>query len=254
MSAKLDQSLDDIVSSRRTTTRGRGRGRRVGTRTAPAGGIQKNTRAAASKAAAFKVAATTSVSGADQKIIVSNLPLDVNESQIKEYFNKTIGPTRRVSLQYGPNGSSRGIATIIFNKPGMANEAFKQLNGLLVDKRPMKVELVVDASRAGVEPAKSLSDRVAKPAKSQPKQAGGTRTTDTTARGSGRAVRGSTRGRVRRGRNAGRPKPKTADELDAEMTDYFTGGPIINGDAAAVTNGTNPTAGGNEDTGMDGIA
>ena len=99
MSAKLDQSLDEIVSSRRTTTRGRGRGRRVGTRAAPAGGIQKNTRAATTKAAAVKVAATTPVSGADQKIIVSNLvsnypfltrihansakPMDVNESQIK---------------------------------------------------------------------------------------------------------------------------------------------------------------------------
>ena len=100
MSAKLDQSLDEIVSSRRTTTRGRGRGRRVGTRAAPAGGIQKNTRAATTKAAAVKVAANTPVSGADQKIIVSNLvsnylsfltrthtnlvkPMDVNEAQIK---------------------------------------------------------------------------------------------------------------------------------------------------------------------------
>ena len=42
-------------------------------------------------------------------------------------------------LTYGPNGTSRGIATIIFNKSGDANNAAVQLNGMLVDKRPMKV-------------------------------------------------------------------------------------------------------------------
>ena len=43
-------------------------------------------------------------------------------------------------LTYGPNGVSRGIATIIFSKPGSANDALTQLNGMLVDKRPMKVK------------------------------------------------------------------------------------------------------------------
>ena len=42
-------------------------------------------------------------------------------------------------LTYGPNGTSRGVATIIFSKPGDANNALTQLNGMLVDKRPMKV-------------------------------------------------------------------------------------------------------------------
>lgn len=73
MSGKLDQSLDEIVSSRRAAGRGRGRGpRRVG-KAAPVGGIQKNTRTAATKAAAVKVAAATPAAGNDQKIIVSNL-------------------------------------------------------------------------------------------------------------------------------------------------------------------------------------
>ena len=43
-------------------------------------------------------------------------------------------------LTYGPNGVSRGIATIIFTKPGSANDALVKLNGMLVDKRPMKVD------------------------------------------------------------------------------------------------------------------
>lgn len=70
----------------------------------------------------------------------------------------------------------------------------------------------------------------------------------------GAATRGgrATRGRGRRGRNAGRAKPKTADELDAEMVDYFdpsnTNGA---GNATAAANGTAQPAG---DAGMDEIA
>lgn len=81
-------------------------------------------------------------------------------------------------LTYGPNGISRGIATIIFSKPGSADEALVQLNGMLVDKRPMKVklaeaaslidrlltfvkiEVVLNAAKAAAVPVKALSDRV----------------------------------------------------------------------------------------------
>lgn len=81
-------------------------------------------------------------------------------------------------LTYGPNGVSRGIATIIFSKPGSANDALVQLNGMLVDKRPMKVklaisaplmdhllispkiEVVLNASKAAAVPVKGLGERV----------------------------------------------------------------------------------------------
>lgn len=42
-------------------------------------------------------------------------------------------------LTYNQNGTSRGIASIIFLKPDTAAKAAKELNGLLVDGRPMKV-------------------------------------------------------------------------------------------------------------------
>lgn len=42
-------------------------------------------------------------------------------------------------LTYNQNGTSRGIASIIFAKPDTAHKAAKELNGLLVDGRPMKV-------------------------------------------------------------------------------------------------------------------
>lgn len=56
----------------------------------------------------------------------------------QEYFSKSVGFVKKVSLQYNQNGISRGIADIIFGKPGLAAKAAKDLNGMLVDKRPMK--------------------------------------------------------------------------------------------------------------------
>lgn len=70
--------------------------------------------------------------------------------------------------------------------------------------------------------------------------------------------RGRGRGRgVRRGRNAGRGKPKTADELDAEMVDYFdaSGANGAGGADGATTNGaTQPATNGGQDLGMDEIS
>jgi THO complex subunit 4 len=85
-------------------------------------------------------------------------------------------------LTYNQNGTSRGVAAITFVRPETAGKAAKELNGLLIDKRPIKVcrgvplfvgtiplltaapqiEVVLDASRAPPAPAvKPLSERVA---------------------------------------------------------------------------------------------
>ena len=77
MSGKLDQSLDDILSSR---PRGRAvrRGRRAGTAAtkattrAPAGGIQKNTKTGKTNTKATVPSGPAAGTG-DSKIIVSNL-------------------------------------------------------------------------------------------------------------------------------------------------------------------------------------
>lgn len=71
--------------------------------------------------------------------------------------------------------------------------------------------------------------------------------------------RGRGRGRgVRRGRNAGRGKPKTAAELDEEMVDYFDAtraNGVGGADGAATTNGaTQPSTNGGQDLGMDEIS
>ena len=65
---------------------------------------------------------------------------------------------------------------------------------------------------------------------------------------------GGRRGRARRGRNAGRSKPKTADELDAEMTDYFDKPANGIGAGDANTNGAGAVANGGDEVGMDDIS
>ncbi|THC93318.1 hypothetical protein EYZ11_007207 [Aspergillus tanneri] len=147
-------------------------------------------------------------------------------------------------LTYNQNGTSRGIASIVFSKPDTAAKAAKDLNGLLVDGRPMKIEVVVDASHAPDVPApKPLGERVVQ-VKSQPKPA-------TAAKPAGAAKgRG---GRRRQTRNPNRPKPKTAEELDAEMVDYFAAnensGPA-EGNAPVNGAAQQPANGGGEDLGM----
>ncbi|KAG9682088.1 hypothetical protein KCU95_g14510, partial [Aureobasidium melanogenum] len=104
MSSKLDQSLEEIAGSRRNDAR---RNRRGGKPRVSTGGVTKNAAAAkpaarqpkAAAAAAAIVGAALPATG-ESKIIVSNLPSDVTEQQIKEYFSQAVGPVKKVLLNY----------------------------------------------------------------------------------------------------------------------------------------------------------
>ncbi|KIW64434.1 hypothetical protein PV04_09367 [Phialophora macrospora] len=262
MSGRLDQSLDSIIDSQKKAkreTRRRKVGKPTGT-TAPVGGVKKATRPVKS---AIKPATGAAAQARSSKIVVSGLPFDVNEAQIKEYFGKSVGNVKKVSLQYNQTGQSRGIADIIFSKPDSAAKAAKDLNGMLVDKRPMKIEVVVDASHVPTPaPVKSLAERVAYAnpkhsgksgpltetsanPKAQPKSATATKKVAGKDGAKGRPV--GKAGKPKRGRNS-RPKAKTAEELDAEMTDYWGGNnPSAVSTDAAATNGAAPAAPAGED-------
>lgn len=52
---------------------------------------------------------------------------------------------------------------MLFRESDGASKAFQKLNGLLVDGRPIKIEIVVGAAQADkvIPTAKALADRVA---------------------------------------------------------------------------------------------
>lgn len=233
MSGKLDQSLDEILSNQR---RAAGQQRRRSTRrvittsrptpTAPAGGIHKaRPLRNASKSAPAKAFGAVG----ESKIMVSNLPKDVSEGQIKEYFQQSIGQVKRVELSYGPGGVSRGIAHVSFHHADGASKAFSALNGILIDNRPVKVEVIVSSADLIPQP-KTLSQRVSHQPKIHPKSAAVVKNANG-AKG-GPAAKPANKKPLRRGRNS-RPAKKTAEELDSEMADYFENANNDNSNAAA---------------------
>lgn len=247
MSSKLDQSLAEIQSaSRKSAGRRRNAPRASRPAAAPVGGIAKSTKPARGAGKAIQPTKAGPVSG-DSKIIVSGLPKDVTESQIKEYFVQSVGHIKRVDLVYGPNSQSRGIANITFGKPDGASKAFQKLNGLLVDNRPIKIEIVVGAAQADkVMPSvKSLADRATQP-KVQPKSAAAGRKAPAGKAAAAKA--GPAKGGKKRGKNV-RPAKKTAEELDAEMGDYFNAN-ATEGGAAPAAAAPAPAAAGNGDAAM----
>lgn len=61
---------------------------------------------------------------------------------LQEYFanfKDKIGPVRKAAIAYGPNGVSRGTCNVTFVRPDGAKKAYAQLNGLLIDNRPIVV-------------------------------------------------------------------------------------------------------------------
>ncbi|KAB8294250.1 hypothetical protein EYC80_009680 [Monilinia laxa] len=241
-SDKLGQSLDEILATQRATGTGRGgrgNGRRGGRASggrnataAPVGGVSKSKKPVKGSTKATP----TGPSGGNvpSRIVVSNLPYDVTEQQIKEYFHEAKLHTKTVQLVYGPNGVSRGEANITFHRPGDAAAAVSRLNGVKVDNRALRVQLLVDAQAAAVfeeKVAKKLMDRISTTPKSQPKSAVPNKSN---GKDQG-AKRGGKRG-SRGGSNTARPTKKTAEELDLEMADYWESGNAAGADAGGDNN------------------
>ncbi|KAI1784536.1 hypothetical protein LXA43DRAFT_1041870 [Ganoderma leucocontextum] len=218
----MDKSLDEIIATRpkgirrSSSRRNPGKTQVLGTpNTSPA----TRARAVPVSNGAKTVAPAANQQPAD-KIIVSNLPPDVNETQVKELFHATVGPLKEVTLHYDSQGRSKGVAAVHFQRRGDGTKAFQQYNNRLIDgKRPMKIEIVVDPSKP--VPAASLVSRVA-PAAAAPAVVAAPRAGGRPRRGRGGGGGG--------GRRKGTERPqKTAADLDAEMEDYSAS----NGPAAA---------------------
>lgn len=72
-----------------------------------------------------------------------------------------VGRPKKVLLQYDAQGRSVGSATVIFQKHDQAAKATSHLNGVKIDGRPVRVEMLVSAAAlpAATRPS-SLADRV----------------------------------------------------------------------------------------------
>ncbi|KAI0322929.1 hypothetical protein OF83DRAFT_1091387 [Amylostereum chailletii] len=221
----MDKSLDELVAARPKGGIRRGNGRRNTARTQVLGTPVVSPTGRARAAASVQAVISKPVASAAVKIVVSNLPQDVNEAQIKELFQQTVGPLREVALNYDANGRSKGVATVTFHRRGDGDKAWKQYNGRLIDgKRAMKIEVIVDPSQV---PPPPLAARVAPPPADPPAATNGTQATRRPGGGRGRGGRRG--GGAGPGRKAERPA-KTAEDLDAEMEDY------------TASNGTAPVA------------
>jgi hypothetical protein len=53
----------------------------------------------------------------------------------QELFKKTVGPLRESFMVYNSQGKSKGMAIVIFQRPGDAAVAQKKYNGKIVDAR-----------------------------------------------------------------------------------------------------------------------
>ncbi|KJR87028.1 THO complex subunit 4 [Sporothrix schenckii 1099-18] len=167
---------------------------------------------------------------------MAGMRLAPSNSRDYDYFGQAVGQVKRVELSYGPGGVSRGIATVVFHHADGASKAFSELNGLLIDNRAVKVEVVVAKAELIPQP-KTLGQRITQP-KAQPKSAATDKRAGNAAKGASNQKANNQNnankkpGQGRRARSA-RPAKKTAEELDSEMADYFvSNGTATNGATA----------------------
>ncbi|KAA1472101.1 hypothetical protein DENSPDRAFT_838272 [Dentipellis sp. KUC8613] len=112
------------------------------------------------------------------KILLSNLPMDVGESEVEELFKRTVGPMKDLFVIYNSQGKSKGMAIVTFHRPGDAAIARSKYNHKIVDGRhKLKIEVVTDSDGvvSPAAPAKqanppSLLARIGKPVDVTPKQ------------------------------------------------------------------------------------
>ncbi|XP_074561561.1 THO complex subunit 4A-like isoform X2 [Curcuma longa] len=230
MSSALDMSLDDIIkSNKKSNVGGRGRGRGSG-----AGPSRRFPNRSANRSAPYSVgkapesawqhdmysaapaggfpAPTARASSIETgtKLYISNLEYGVSNEDIKELFSE-VGDLKRYSINYDRSGRSKGTAEVVFARRIDALGAVKKYNNVLLDGKPMQIEII------GTIPTPTVVPQVSNGAIGIPNGA----SRSGPVRGSAGLPRASGRGRGRgRGRGKGRGEPVSAAVLDADLDKY----------------------------------
>lgn len=75
------------------------------------------------------------------KLHISNLDSSVTVEDVQELFSE-IGELKRYSINYDNDGKSQGSAEVVFARKVDALDAIERYNGVLLDGKPMKIELI----------------------------------------------------------------------------------------------------------------
>ncbi|XP_022935328.1 THO complex subunit 4D-like [Cucurbita moschata] len=288
MATPLDMSLEDVIKkNNREKLRARGRARRGrgaggsynGGRAVVIGSVRRGPLGINARPSAFSISKpprrmknvqwqhdlfedslrASGISGIEigTKLYVSNLDYGVTKEDIRELFSE-IGDLKRFAIHYDKNGRPSGSAEVVYTRRSDAFAALKRYNNVLLDGKPMKIEMLGDnadtpvSARINVtgvngrsrrtvvltsESGRTGSSHAVNPFPG-PSHRGGLRSGRGRGRGrggwsrglgggGGRGLGGGGRGRGRgsgsgRGRGQGRKKPveKSSAELDKELENY----------------------------------
>jgi len=190
---KLDMALDDVVKAMRKSKRGgfRGRGRGRGGRGRGGrgrGGRGRGRGGKGNQGGRQGGKQQVQISGGTSKLTISNLNFGVSDSDIQELFSE-FGKIKSAAVHFNSVGKSLGTAHVIYNKLNSAKNALTKYNGVQLDGRPMRITMEGATITGGNK--QSAVKRL------------------------GQGPRGGRSGK------GGKPKPKTAEELDAELDAYL---------------------------------
>jgi len=148
---------------------------------------------------------------------IDNLHYDITADEARELFER-IGPVAKFTLHYDRSGRSEGRAIVVYEDAGDAEYAIKKYHGVNAAGQPLSVQLDKSRNYHDRQGGRSLFDRIGPPPRG---------TAGVQQRERPRGPRGPPPSRGRgRGHPSGvdrppRRKPKTAEELDAELDDYW---------------------------------
>ncbi|KAK4602395.1 hypothetical protein RGQ29_011445 [Quercus rubra] len=235
MATALDMSLDDLIKNRgsRERVRGRGRVRRGrGPGRAPGGGrmpgpFRRGPLAVNPRPSPYTIAKSVrrtrnfpwqhdlfeeslraaGIPGIEigTKLYVSNLDSGVTNEDIRELFAE-IGDLKRYAVHYDKNGRQSGSAEVVYTRRSDAFAALKRYNNVLLDGRPMRIEIVGANSDVPVSArvnVTGVNGRRKRTVVMTPR-VGPIEGSAAVKRGSGQSRRGGARGGRGRGRGRGR--------------------------------------------------